>query len=143
MTKKLDRRGRSEGDRARARAYNREFWPGIAAYVLATGLVSWGVDGHSPWRFLWALVPVIPAAWIVRAVLRHVRRVDEYQRLMLLESFAVGFAVAMLAAITLGFLAAAGLRLESAPWIVYGIGMLGWAIAGTREARRCATASGS
>jgi hypothetical protein len=117
----------------------------MVAYVLVTAAaIAWGgLDGHSPWRFVWALAPVVPAAWIVRAVLRHVRRADEYQKMLLLRSFAVGFAVAMLAAITLGFLAIAGLALESAPWIVYGAGMLGWAFTGIREARRCATASAS
>jgi hypothetical protein len=143
VTSRLDNRESSEGDRARNRAYHREFWPGIVVYVLVTVVVTrWGgLDGSSPWRFVWALAPVVPAAWIVRAVLRHVRRVDEYQKLLQLQSLAVGFAVAMLAAITLGFLATAGLRLESAPWILYGAGMLGWAVTGTREARRCRTAS--
>jgi|1185.fasta_scaffold1000492_2 hypothetical protein len=138
MTSKLDNGRRSDGDRARSRAYQREFWPGMAAYVLVTvGVSVWGgLDGDSPSRFVWALAPVVPAAWIVRAVLRHVRRADEYQQLLLLQSLAAGFAVAMLTAITLGFLTAAGLRLESAPWIVYGAGMLGWAFTGIREARR-------
>jgi hypothetical protein len=138
MTSKLDSSGRSEGDRAKARAYHHDFWPGMATYVLVTVAVSiWGgLDGHGSWRFVWALAPVVPAAWIVRAVLRHVRRVDEYQKLQLLQSLAAGFAVAMLTAVTLGFLAVAGLRLEVAPWIVYGAGMLGWAVTGIREARR-------
>jgi hypothetical protein len=72
----------------------------------------------------------------VRAVFRQVRRVDEYQRLLLLGSLAVGFAVAMLAAITLGFLTIAGLRLPDAPWIVFGAGMLGWALTGICVGRR-------
>jgi hypothetical protein len=100
-----------------------------------------GLDGSSPWRFLWALLPVVPAAWMVRAVLRHVRRVDEYQKLLQLESPAAGFAVAMLAAITPGFLALAGFRPTGGPWIVYSAGMLGWAITGSWRGRRCATAS--
>lgn len=142
MTRELDS---SEGDRARRRAYHREFWPGIAAYVVVTCTVSFlgAFDGRSPWRFLWALLPVIPAAWIVRTVLRHVGRVDEYQKLLLLESVAVGFAVTMLAAITLGFLAIAGLHPASGPWIVYSAGMLAWAVTGTWQGRRCATASAS
>jgi hypothetical protein len=117
MTSSLDSQRRSQGDRAKARAYNREFWPGMVAYALVLGavLIWGGLDGHSPWRFVWALAPVLPAAWTVHVVLRHVRRVDEYQKLLLLQSLAVGFAVAMLAAITLGFLAIAGLRLADAP----------------------------
>src|SRR3954452_16164751 len=138
MTRSLDGRRRSEGDRAKARAYNREFWPGMAAYMLVLAAVlRWGgLDGHSPWRFVWALAPVLPAAWTVAGVLRHVRRVDEYQRVLLLQSIAVGFAVAMLTAVTLGFLGIAGLSSAEAPWIVYLAGMLGWAITGIRVGRR-------
>jgi hypothetical protein len=138
MTRSLDGRRRSEGDRAKARAYNREFWPGMAAYmlVLAAVIIWGGLDGHSLWRFVWALAPVLPAAWTVRVVFRHVRRVDEYQRLLLLQSLAVGFAVAMLSAITLGFLGIAGLPLAYAPWIIYGAGMLGWALTAICAGRR-------
>ena len=138
MTSRLDSDRPSAGDGAKARAYGRDFWPGMAAYaVVLAAVLTWGdLDGTSPWRFVWALAPVLPAAWTVRAVFRQVRRVDEYQRLLLLGSLAVGFAVAMLAAITLGFLTIAGLRLADAPWIVVGAGMLGWAFTGICVARR-------
>jgi hypothetical protein len=138
MTSRLDSDRSSAGDQAKARAYSREFWPGMAAYaIVLTTVLTWGdLDGHSPWRFVWALAPVLPAAWTVCAVLRQVHRVDEYQQLLLLRSLAVGFAVAMLAAITLGFLTIAGLRLADAPWIVVGAGMLGWALTGICVGRR-------
>jgi len=138
MTRTLDSNRPSAGDRAKARAYSRDFWPGMAAYALVlTAVLTWGdLDGHSPWRFVWALAPVLPAAWIVLAVLRQVRRADEYQRLLLLRSLAVGFAVAMLAAITLGFLTIAGLQLADAPWIVFAAGMLGWGLTGIVVGRR-------
>jgi hypothetical protein len=138
MTSRLDSDRSSAGDQAKARAYSREFWPGMATYaIVLTTVLTWGdLDGHSPWRFVWALAPVLPAAWTVRAVLRQVHRVDEYQQLLLLRSLAVGFAVAMLAAITLGFLTIAGLRLADAPWIVVGAGMLGWALTGICVGRR-------
>ena len=138
MTSKLDRQDRSEGDRARARAYHREFWPGIVAYaVVLTGVLLWGdLDGQSPWRFLWAVLPVIPALWIVRAVLRHVRRSDDYQRLLLLQGFGGGFAVAMIASVTLAFLEIAGLGLTGTGWLIYGAGMLGWIVTGAVAGRR-------
>ena len=138
MTSDLDSNRRSAGDRAKARAYHREFWPGIVGYgVVLVAVLTWGgLDGHSPWRFVWALAPVVPAAWTVRAVFRHVRRIDEYQKLLLIQSIAVGFAVAMLTSISLGFLAIAGLQMREAPWIVYGAGMLGWAITGSCVGRR-------
>ncbi|MCU1511366.1 MAG: hypothetical protein JWO34_1206 [Arthrobacter sp.] len=138
MTSTLDSQDRSDGDRAIFRAYQLEFWPGIIAYaVLLTGVLLWGdLDGQSPWRFAWAVVPVLPALWIVRAVLRHVRRIDDYQRLLLLQALGGGFAVAMIAAVTMAFLEIAGLRVEGVGWIVYGAGMLGWIITGTIAGRR-------
>jgi hypothetical protein len=129
MTSGLDRSGRSAGDKARNRAYHRDFWPSIVAYTLVlTAVVHWGdLDGPSPWRYVWALLPVIPLAWTVRAVVRHARRVDDHQRELLLQGLGVGFGVAMIAAVTVGFLSIAGLALPFAGWVIYGVGMMGWA----------------
>ena len=134
MTNDLDRTSRSEGDRTRARAYHWDFWPSMVAYGLVlTAVLIWGhLDGQSPWRYLWALVPVVPTIWTVRAVGRHVTRIDDYQRLLLLKGLAAGFAVAMIASLTMGFLGIAGLRTPAAGWIIYSAGMLGWLIASAR-----------
>ena len=130
MTNDLDTTAPSAGDRARGRAYARDFWPGMAGYgiVLAAVLTWGGLDGDSPWRALWALLPVVPALWIVRAVVRHVHRIDDYQRLLLLQSVGVGFAIAMIASLTVAFLDIAGLDVPAPGWVVYGAGMLGWAL---------------
>lgn len=104
----------------------------MAGYVVVlTAVIVWGhLDGPSSWRYLWALLPVVPALWIVRAVARRVARIDDYQRLLLLRSLAVGFALAMIASVTVGFLGIAGLTLPAAGWIIYSAGMLGWALTG-------------
>jgi hypothetical protein len=138
MTSRLDTGSSSRGDRARSRAYLREFFAWMAGYVVVlVAVLLWGgLGGTSPLRFVLAALPAVPAAGVAWAVLRHVHRIDEYQRRILLEGLAAGFAVAMLAAITLGLLAAAGLVLPSGPWIIYGAGMVTWAIAGTVAGRR-------
>ncbi|MFP5311068.1 MAG: hypothetical protein ACLGH7_01430 [Actinomycetes bacterium] len=138
MTNKLDKDDRSAGDRAVSRAYHREFWPGIGAYaVVLTGVLLWGgLDGDSTWRFAWAVLPVIPGLWIVRAVLRHARRIDDYQRLLLLQALGGGFAVAMVASVSVAFLEIAGLSVVGIGWIIYAAGMLGWIITGAVVARR-------
>ena len=138
MTSKLDTEPRTMSERTSARAYARDFWPGMVAYaVVLVATLTWGdLEGHSGWRFVWALAPVVPAAWLVRAVFRHVHRVDEYQRQLLLGSLALGFAAAMISAITLGFIAKAGLRFQDAPWLMFGAGMLGWAVTGIFASRR-------
>lgn len=138
MTRNLDSDASSAGDRARSRAYSKEFWPGIVGYgVLLTASLVWGdLDGASPWRYVWAVLPVLPALWIVRAVLRHLRRVDDYQRALLLQGLGVGFAVAMITALTLGFLGIAGLPMAASGWVVYAAGMLGWLITSQIAGRR-------
>jgi hypothetical protein len=103
--------------------------------VVLGGVLAWGnLNGESPWRFLWAVLPLIPMLWVVRAVVRHLRRVDEYQRLLLLQGLGVGFVIAMIASVTVGFLGVAGLvlpaPLATGGWIVFAVGMLGWAVAG-------------
>jgi integral membrane sensor domain MASE1 len=138
MTSKLDSKDRSNRDRAVSRAYHLEFWPGIAAYAaVLSAVLLWGdLDGDKPWRFVFAVLPVIPALWIVRAMIRHARRVDEYQRLLLLQALGGGFAVAMVASVTLAFLEIAGLKVTGSGWIIYGVGMMGWIITGAVVGRR-------
>jgi hypothetical protein len=104
--------------------------------VLILVVIFGDIDGTSAWRFLWALLPVVPALWVLRAVSRHLARVDEYQQQKLLQGIGVGFAVAMITAITLGFLGIAGLDMRLAGWITYGAGMLGWLISSAITARR-------
>jgi len=110
----------------------------MGAYVVVLlAVTAWGdLHGTSPWRYGLALLPALPAVAVAWAVIRHVRRIDDYQRRVLLEGIAVGFALAMLASITLGLLSTAGLALVAAPWIVYAVGMLGWVVGGAVAARR-------
>jgi hypothetical protein len=140
MTRKLDTARWSVGDRGRAVAYLRDFLPGIVGYgVVLFVVVTWGdLGGDSGWRFVWALLPVLPMLWVVRAVARHSRRIDEYGRLLLLRGLAGGFVVAMVSSLTVGFLELAGLELPDggAGWVIYSAGMVGWGVASGVAARR-------
>lgn len=140
MTSNLDIRRASAGDQARTRAYLLDFVPGMIGYtVVLAAVLVWGhLDGHSAWRYLWAVLPVLPALWVVRAVWRHIGRIDDYQRLLLLRGLAGGFAVAMIAAVTMGFLGIAGLPASppNTGWIVYGAGMAGWIVSGAVAQRQ-------
>lgn len=138
MTSSLDRSDQSRGDRAKAWAYIREFVPAMLTYcvVLVLVLTLGDLDGASPWRFFWAVLPVLPLIWVGVAVVRHLRRVDDYQQRLALQSLGVGFAVAMAAAVTLGLLGAAGLPAAATPWIIFGAGMVGWGITAIVVGRR-------
>jgi hypothetical protein len=140
MTSNLDIRPHdSNGDRQRARAYAVEFGLAMAGYVVVLALViaHGNLDGDSPWRFLWAVLPVVPALAMLRAATRHYQRVDEFQRGLLLQGTAVGFAGACIAAVTLGLLGAAGLDLAgSTAWLIYGAGMVSWGVASLVISRR-------
>ncbi|MDW3216988.1 MAG: hypothetical protein R8F63_00135 [Acidimicrobiales bacterium] len=117
--------------------YRRDMVPAIAGYgaLLAVALAVVGDEVDSVFEWALMLSPLLPAMWGVRAVVRQLRRVDEYQRTLQLEAMAAGFAAAMIAALTLGFLGVAGVASRSTGWIVYGAGMATWAVVAFGQAR--------
>lgn len=131
MTSNLDTGGRSAAERASSAAYLREFGVSMALYfvALAAMLIWGGLGSDDPARFAWVLLPVLPLLGVVAAVLRHLRRIDEFQRFVQLQGLSVGFGLAMAAAVTVGFLRFAGLDTGIDGWIVFTVGMLGWAAA--------------
>ena len=131
MTRTLDT---AQGDRQRGLAYHRDFWPGMIGYgVVLAIVITWGgLDETSPWRFVWA---ALPALWVLRAVVRHLGRIDDYQRQLVLRGLSVGFGTGMIASLTAGFAMIAGLTWIGMPWVIYGAGMTGWVI-GQSIARR-------
>ena len=137
MTSKLDTRT-SSGDRARARAYLRDFLPGMVGYVVVLPLVIrfGGLDGTAGSRWIWALLPIVPLGWVALAGFRHLRRIDEYQQRRMLQALSIGFVVAMFAALTVGLLSMAGLDLPAAGWIIFGAGMAAWALGCLPAGRR-------
>ncbi len=129
---------RNRTDERNARAYNRDFMPAVVGYVVSVVAITILIDFEDAgwWRFLAVLVPLAPAAWGVRAVGRHLRRIDELQRTIHLEAMALGFGVAMIVSLTIGFLDLARVPTDRwGPWVVYGAGMLAW---GVHAARRSA-----
>jgi len=119
-------------------AYLRDFLPSIIGYavILAISIALVGDDIDSIGEWILVMLPVVPALWGVRAIVRHLRRVDEYQRLIQLEAMAAGFGVSMVASITLGFVGVGGTATVGAGWIIYGVGMLTWAIVAMLRSRQ-------
>lgn len=119
----------NETDRRMAQAYYREFGPAMLGYVLVliAIIVLVDLDSAGGWKYPLVLLPIVPAVWGVRAVARHLGRIDEMQRSLQIDGMAVGFGLAMITAMTVGFLAMAGLDTSRwGSWLIYSVGMLGW-----------------
>jgi hypothetical protein len=80
-------------------------------------------DGGPAWALIWALLPMIPAIGVVAAVARYIRRVDELQRRVVLESLSVGFAVGMVTALGCALARSAGVPVGEVEWTVFLAGM--------------------
>jgi hypothetical protein len=107
-----------------ARAYRAELWTAIAVYaVLLVGSIRYGRPlDDGPLRTAILLMPMIGFGLMIRAIARHVARIDEYQRLRLLEGVALASAITGAVTFSYGFLETAGFPKLSmfSVWIVMG-----------------------
>ena len=86
-----------------------DWLPAVIALVVLALIQELELFGSATtWKLFWSLINLAPALWIVRAVVRSLRRADEYQRGRQLEAMAIGFGVMMMAIFTVGLLQAAG-----------------------------------
>lgn len=118
----------SESDRRRSRANRRGMLPGIVG-AMATVITLQAVnpDAHAnAWNLIWWLSPVVFILWVILAGVKSFRRADEYQQRVQLESMAVGFLVAMIAAITFLLLEAAQIDARTAGEWVFWAGGAAW-----------------
>jgi hypothetical protein len=123
-----------------ARAYRYELWTAIAVYVvLLVGSIRFGRPlGDGVLRTIVLLSPMIGFGLMIRAIARHVARIDEYQRLRLLESTALAFAITAAVTFSYGFLETAGFAKLTmfSVWIVmcasWGIANIGLALRARR-----------
>ena len=107
-----------------ARAYRFDLWTAIAVYVvLLLASIRYGRPmDDGPLRTVVLLSPMIGFGLMIRAIARHVARIDEYQRLRMLESVALAFAITGAVTFSYGFLETAGFPKLSmfSVWIVMG-----------------------
>ena len=100
------------------RRYLREFLPAMLGYVFVLPIsiiLLLRVDLPTGWKVVVALLPVLPMAFVVRAMLRHMLRQDELQQRIELQAVAITCAVIGLASFSLGFLQNVRV-LPSPPW---------------------------
>jgi hypothetical protein len=125
MSKSEDRR-QSRSDRARTRAEMRDWIPAVVLIVVL-GVIAETVPTGKLW---WSLANIVPALWIVRAVVRALRRADEYQRIAQLEALALGFGAMAMALFVAGLLEAADVGvLRQSTQISFIGGVLVWVVA--------------
>ncbi len=88
------------------RAYLKEFGLAMGAYIvlLPASTVIVGRIPHSVWRFPVALVPMVPAVFVLWAVVRNLGRMDELQRRIQIEALACAFGGTALITFSYGFL---------------------------------------
>jgi hypothetical protein len=106
------------------RAYHRDLWTSVLVYmVLLFGSIKLGrpmADGVLRTAIL--VTPMIGFGLMIWAMARHLSRIDEYQRIRMLETFAIAAAITAGLSFTYGFLETAGFPKISmfTVWIVMG-----------------------
>jgi hypothetical protein len=102
-----------------ARRYTLSVVGSMVAYafvlVVSLSLLKHGVP--SPWKYVIAVLPVLPALWVPLAAVRLFRELDELQKQIQLEGLAFGFIAAAVLTLTYGFLQNAGLPEVSWVWV--------------------------
>ena len=89
------------------RRYLREFLPPMVAYVVVLFLSLWllkRIEEPSALRALVALLPALPIALGLRAIVRYIRDSDEMQRRIELEAVSIATAVVAMLYMSAGFL---------------------------------------
>ena len=86
-----------------------------AVLVVSLTWLKAGIEG--PWKYVIAVLPVLPALGVPFAVVRYCQAMDELQRQIQLEALAFGFTAAAIATFTYGFLQNAGLPDVSWVWV--------------------------
>jgi hypothetical protein len=102
-----------------AKRYTREFVSSMAVYTLMVPVSIWLLKhhAHSPLRYLYAVLPVIPSAFAMWAAIRFFRGLDELQRRIQFEGIAFSFLATCAIALTWGFLQNAGLPHADVIWV--------------------------
>jgi hypothetical protein len=132
MTNKLDSddKGVSLGDKRRKRAYLKEFGPAMALYTIAIfSAAAIGRDTTAKKAFFVTatFLPVLLSAW---AIIRQLRRQDEFERLMAYRAMSIAFGVTMLTSVFLALMTSADVKVSSdlAAWAPFMTGMTTWGL---------------
>lgn len=93
-----------------ARAYTLELMIALAVYtVLLMAAIRYGRPMEDGWlRTLVLVSPMLGFGLMIRTIARHFARIDEYQRMRMLENLAIATAITGAVTFTYGFMETAG-----------------------------------
>ena len=122
---------------AAGRRYAFEFSISMVAYAVILIISIKAIEHGLPpaLKLVFALLPLIPIAFVFTAIVRYMSSIDELQRRIQIESLSLAAGITALLAITYGFLETVGLPHLSA-WYSYAAVMVAWLIAQPFVARR-------
>lgn len=122
---------RSIAERKAGAAYLRELFGSIAIYtaLLVPSIVYCQAVEPGPLKTVVLTCPMIGFVLMIWAIARHFRRMDEYQRLMTLETFALAAALTAAVTFTYGFMENAGYPRLSM-FYVWGLMGFSWLVIG-------------
>ena len=107
----------------------------VYALLLAVSLPLTQAYSDSPWRYPLAVIPMLPFFYGIRAYVLYLRRVDELERRIAVESLAIAFGGA--ASITFGYGFLENVGLPHVNWMFVWPVMAGlWIIGGMITRRR-------
>ena len=104
--------------------YLLEFGGSMLAYsaVLVVSLMFLRENPESPWRVPATVAPVIPIVFIMLAVIRFVRRMDEMHRHIHLEAVIIAYLTTVILCFSYGFLENVGFPSFNTMWV--GVAMI-------------------
>ena len=122
------------------RRYFLEFWISMTAYVAVMWLSRWLLHGRmrgasEAQQIAIALLPVIPTILLFAAIVRLVRRTDEFLRQVCVDSLAIAGGATALLAVTYGLIEGERFPHLSA-WWTYVTFMVAWLVASWFVRRR-------
>jgi hypothetical protein len=86
------------------------FVPLILYIGLLVFSISWLTrNPGSPWRYVVALLPMLPGIFIAAGVVRIINQLDELDRKIIFEGIAISFALTFILTTSLGLLGLAGI----------------------------------
>ncbi|MEV4781423.1 hypothetical protein [Burkholderia sp. LMU1-1-1.1] len=121
----------SAAERKAGAAYLRELFGGIAIYIalLVLSIIYGQAMETGPLKTAVLTCPMIGFALMIWAIARQVGRMDEYQRIVMLETFALAAALTAAVTFTYGFMENAGYPRLSM-FYVWGVMGCSWLIIG-------------